>query len=94
MLLEVATVQKELSLMELNVHHCLLTNVLEFQIPTGMELIVSVSQDSQPLETHATALASLWVIIVKDVPQSQTQFLPMVFVNVTMDMLTLMEHVH
>lgn len=59
-----------------------------------MELIVSVSQDSQPLETHATALVSLWVIIVKDVPQSQTQFSQTVFVNVTTDMLMLTELVH
>lgn len=93
-LLEVATALKELSLMESNVHHCLLTNVLEFQTPTGMELIVSVSQDSQPLETHVIALVSSWVIIAKDVPQNQTQFSPMVFANVTMVMLMLTELVH
>lgn len=59
-----------------------------------MELIVSASQVSQLLETHATALVSSWEIIVKDVPQSQTQFSPMVFVNVTTDMLMLTELVH
>lgn len=53
-----------------------------------------VSQVSQLLETHATALVSSWVIIVKDVPQSQTQFSQMVFVNVTTDMLMLTELVH
>jgi len=71
-----------------------LTDVLEFQTPTGTELIVFVSQVSQLLETHATALVSLWVIIVKDVPQSQTQFSQTVFVNVTTDMLMLTVLVH
>jgi len=59
-----------------------------------MELIVSASQVSQLPETHATALVSLWEIIAKDVPQSQTQFSPTVFANVTTDMLMLTELVH
>jgi len=71
-----------------------LTDVLEFQTPTGTELIVSASQVSQPPETHATALVSSWVIIVKDVLQNQTQFSPTVFANVIMDMLMLTELVH
>ena len=71
-----------------------MTDVLEFQTPTGMEPIVSASQDSQPLEIRATAQVSSWVIIVKDVPQSQTQFSPTEFVNVITDMSILMELVH
>lgn len=55
---------------------------------------MSASQDSQPLEIHATAQVSSWVIIVKDVPQSQTQFSPTEFVNVITDMSILMELVH
>lgn len=49
-----------------------------------MEQLVFVSQDSQHQETLATALASLWVIIAKDVLPNQIQFIPTVFVNVTM----------
>ncbi len=55
---------------------------------------MSASQVSQPPETHATALVSSWVIIVKDVLQNQTQFSPTVFANVIMDMLMLTELVH
>jgi len=71
-----------------------LTDVLEFQTPTGTELIVFASQASQLPETHATVLASSWVIIVKDVPLSQTQSSPTVFVNVITDMSMLTELVH
>lgn len=55
---------------------------------------MSASQVSQLLETHATALVSSWVIIVKDVPQSQIQSSQTVFVNVITDMLMLTELVH
>lgn len=89
MLMEVATAQMVLSLMEFNAPLKQSINVLEFQIQTGTELIVSVSQDSQLMETHAIVQVLLWVIIVKDVHQNQTQSGAMVFVNVIMDMLML-----
>jgi hypothetical protein len=56
MLMEVATAQMVPSLMEFNALLKLSINVLEFQIQTGMELTVSVSQDSQLMETHAFVL--------------------------------------
>ena len=81
--MEVATVQLELSLMELNVLSKLWINVLELLTPTGMELTASVSQDSQLPGTHAIVMVSSWVTIVKDVPPNLTQSTPMESVNVT-----------
>lgn len=87
-LMAVVFVQREHSLMELNVLFKPLINVLLFQIPTGMEPIVFASQVFQQLETHVIAMVLSWAIIVKDVLQNQIQSGLMVFVNVTMVMLT------
>lgn len=56
MLMVDVIVQMEHSLTELNVLLKLLINVSELLTPIGMELIVFVSQDFQPLETHAIAM--------------------------------------
>lgn len=83
---EDATVQMEPSSMESNVPLRLPINVSESQTPTGTELTVSASQDSQPTETHAIVMVSSWETIVKDAPQSQTQSGAAESVNVTLDM--------
>lgn len=88
MLMVVVIAQMEPSLMELNVLFKLLINVFLFQILTGMEPTVFVSQVSQLLETHAIVMVLLWVTIAKDVLQNQIQSGPMEFVNATMVMLT------
>jgi len=49
---------------------------------------VFASQVFQQLETHVIAMVLSWAIIVKDVLQNQIQSGLMVFVNVTMVMLT------
>lgn len=85
------TVQLVLSLMVLNVPPKPLTSVLESPTPTGMELIVSASQDSPQMATLAIVMVSLWAIIVNDVPPSPTQYSPMESANVTMVMSILME---
>lgn len=94
MLMEVVIAQMVHSLMEFNVPLKLPINVLEFQIQTGMELIVSVSQDLLLMETPAIVQVLLWVTIVKDVHQNQTQSGAMVFVNAIMDMLMFKVFVH
>jgi hypothetical protein len=83
---EDATAQMELSLMELNVPSEPSINVSAFQIQTGTELIVFVSQAFQPTETHVTVTALLLETSVKDAPQSQTPSGLMESVNATMDM--------
>ncbi len=85
------TVQLVLSLMVLNVLQRPLINVLESPTLTGMELIVFVSQDFPQMVTLAIVMVLLWEIIVKDVPQNQTQYSPMESVNVTMVMSISME---
>lgn len=87
---EDATAQMEPSSMELNAPSELLKNVSAFQTPTGMELTASVSQASQPMETHASVTVSSLETSVKDVPQSQTQSGPTESVNATTDTLMLM----
>jgi hypothetical protein len=87
---EGATAQTEPSSMEINVSLELLTNASAFETPTGMELTVSASQDSQPTETHVIAMVLSLETSVKDAPPSQTLVGPMEFANVTMGMLTSM----
>ena len=84
-----ATAQKDFSSMESNVSSKQSTNVFQFQTPTGTELTVFVSPDSQQLEIHAIVKELLLETIVKDVLLSQTQSGEMESVNVTMVMLML-----
>jgi hypothetical protein len=83
---EVATAQMEPFSMELNAQSEQPTDVSEFQTPTGTELTVSASQVSQPTEIHASVMDSLWEIIVKDVPPSQTLSGPAEYADATTDM--------
>ena len=66
-----------LSLMELNAQSNLLIDVLEFPTLTGTVLTVSASQDSRPVEIHASVMVSSLEIIVKDAPQDPTLSGPM-----------------
>lgn len=83
LLTEDVFVQLVLSLMELNAQSNLLIDVLEFLTLTGTVLIVSASQDSRPVEIHASVMVSSLEIIVKDAPQDPTLSGPMESASVT-----------
>ena len=54
--MEAATAQTEHSSMELSALSDPLTDASAFPTPTGTELIVSASQDTQPTEIHVSAM--------------------------------------
>lgn len=85
--MEDASALTEPSLMELNALSELLIDAFLFQIPTGTELIVFASQDSQLTETHASVTVSSLEITVKDALQNPTQSGQTVSADATTDSL-------